>query len=356
MSSSRPLRVLFLPNWPIQSEWTRWDSSGSNEEAHWFFRHFEEPVETRVVGVDSWRGWRAEDRLLRHYPMQSVRAIQSAHEADVVLCHGAQAAVALLALGRMVNLPPVVVVDVGALNAGRRSETLRFNLTRWSMRAADAIVWHSTGSQDYVRHEAPELASRGTFLPYGVDSARFLKYTHMQKAEYVVCAGSASRDWKSVLAAWENVGQVPLLLIGAEGLVSTDNPLIEVLPVVSLEHYCGLTARARFSLLPLEESAISVGQMTLLQSLAMGTPVIASDVSPVRDYLGMGTVSVNPSDPSALAAAVRRLWSSEDERERLRQDGLEVTAGRLSQKRMAVGFEQLLRQVLTGECRGGDEL
>jgi len=355
MHSPQPLRVLFVPNWTVQTEWTRWASSRSNAEAHWFFRHFEEPVETRVVGIDSWKGWRFEERLLHHYPIQSLRAVRAAREADAVICHGAQSAVALLALARLADLPPVIVVDVGALNAGRRRETLRFNLTRWAMKAAAAIVWHSKGSQDYVSREAPELASRGHFLPYGVDQEKFSAYAGLDKADYVVCVGSASRDWQSVISAWDDIDDIPLLLVGAKGCVSTANPRIEVLPVVGLEDYCVLAARARFSILPLEDSPISVGQMTLLQSLAMGTPVIASDVAPIRDYLGMGTVSVDPADCGALSASVTRLWADRDEQERLRRAGLEVTADRLSQRRMATALERLLREVVKpdNERRGG---
>ena len=292
-----------------------------------------------------------EDRLLHFYPVQGLAATASFRGADVIVCHGAQAAVVPLALSLVRHVPPIVVIDVGTLNGGRPNRAVSWGATRRAFRAASKIVWHSRGSKEFVEATAPELAGRGSFIAYGVDSEKFADYLSVEKEDYVLCAGSVFRDWDVLLKAWDGIRGVRLILLGAASKVATVNPCVEVWPVVDMETYCRMTAAARFTVLPLFESPISCGQMTLLQSLALGTPVVASNVQSIRDYLGSGTVSVPPGDAAALRDAVKTLWSDRDGQASLRREGLRAVQSEFSQVRMARELEETIwRAVDTREA------
>ena len=56
---------------------------------------------------------------------------------------------------------------------------------------------------------------------------------------------------------------------------------------------------------------------TPLESLAAGTPVVASDLAPLRETLGDAAVFVAPGDAAALAAAIRAVATEPGLRERL---------------------------------------
>jgi glycosyltransferase involved in cell wall biosynthesis len=343
----RPLlRVLFLPNWAIQRDWSVWSEADGNAHAHWFFRHFAQPVSTRVIGTDVWRGSTMEDRLLHFYTAQALRAIALLDDVDVIVCHGAQSAVLLLALSRLRNVPPIVVIDVGTLNGGRPGRRLSYRATRWAFGEASSIVWHSRGSLELVKATAPELLSKGFFVGYGVDGHRFSDYLNVEKEDYVLCVGSRYRDWATLLQAWDGIEDIRLVLVGAASKVRSRNSLVEVMPDVDMATYCRMTAAARFTILPISESAVSCGQMTLLQSLAMGTPVIASDAAPIRDYLGFGTIAVPPNDPGALREAAKTLWCDSSSQALLRNEGLRAVHVNFSQKRMAQDLEELLMRVV----------
>jgi glycosyltransferase involved in cell wall biosynthesis len=67
---------------------------------------------------------------------------------------------------------------------------------------------------------------------------------------------------------------------------------------------------ARFTVLPSEYEAFG---LVLLESLAQGTPVIASRVGGIPEFVpdGRAGLLVPPNDPGELARAIERLWTDE---------------------------------------------
>ena len=63
--------------------------------------------------------------------------------------------------------------------------------------------------------------------------------------------------------------------------------------------------------------------MTLVEAMAAGVPVVASDIPGYREVVrdGVDGLLVPPGDPSALAAAIARVAADADLRERLRDSG-----------------------------------
>ncbi len=62
--------------------------------------------------------------------------------------------------------------------------------------------------------------------------------------------------------------------------------------------------------IPLHDVLYSTGQTVLLENLAMGRPVIVSDVSVVRDYISPAVATaVPPEDVDALRGALDEEWS-----------------------------------------------
>lgn len=74
--------------------------------------------------------------------------------------------------------------------------------------------------------------------------------------------------------------------------------------------------------------------LVLLESMAAGTPVVASDIDGYRRVVGEAGVLVPPADPAALAAALATLLADAGERARLARAGSE-RAAELSMDRLA---------------------
>lgn len=76
---------------------------------------------------------------------------------------------------------------------------------------------------------------------------------------------------------------------------------------VAQEDLPGLYGQARLTVLPSVNTQEAFG-MVLLESMATGTPVVASDLPGVREVASVAGLIAPPGDPTALAEAVARAW------------------------------------------------
>jgi glycosyltransferase involved in cell wall biosynthesis len=90
--------------------------------------------------------------------------------------------------------------------------------------------------------------------------------------------------------------------------------------------------------------------LVLLEAMASGLPVVATDIPVFREYLAAGrdALLVPPGDPAALAAAMRLVASDAELRARLRLAGGRV-AGRFRWQDTARLHRSLYRRLITRE-------
>ena len=89
---------------------------------------------------------------------------------------------------------------------------------------------------------------------------------------------------------------------------------------------------------------------SILQAMAAGLPIVASDVRGVNNMLRHGdtAVLVPPADPAALADALEALVRAPEERERLGARARAQVAAELSQQRMVERYRALLADLAEG--------
>jgi glycosyltransferase involved in cell wall biosynthesis len=102
---------------------------------------------------------------------------------------------------------------------------------------------------------------------------------------------------------------------------------------------------ARFSVLPSEYEAFG---LVLLESLAQGTPVIASRVGGIPEFIEDERTGllVPPGDVPALTAALQRLWSDPALARRLGRHGRTEVVPRYTWDRVVDRLEVVYREVL----------
>lgn len=161
------------------------------------------------------------------------------------------------------------------------------------------------------------------------------------------------RPEKNQLGALEAFPAVRERIPGAQLVFAGDGPTMAAVEARAAElgagewaHFLGarddvpaLLARAELMLLP---SLADAMPMTVLEALAVGTPVVASDVGDVASMLGEGGICVPPGDGGALAGAVARVLGEPELSDSLRAAGSKRAAG-FDSAAMVGAYEALFR-------------
>ncbi len=134
--------------------------------------------------------------------------------------------------------------------------------------------------------------------------------------DYVYAAGNAYRDWATLFAALRH--------IDCDAVISGDDRLPDLFPdlpanirlVGPLSPADGraVASRATIVLVPLQETIMPAGPVVLVDAMALGRPVIATDTNGTRDYIRHGVTGwlVGAGDPMALARIVTEVLAHPD--------------------------------------------
>lgn len=349
------MKILMLVNWKV--EYCReipHDRQPPNYvaegEPYWFFRYFKEQPKVDVVDIRSFP-WleRVEKQKLRFYVWQTLKVIPKLREYDLVISHGMQSGI-VLSLWR--TLFPTkakhIVFDIGAFNSGAE-EGYALRLMRFASKSIDGVIYHTSSQKQYYERFYPWLVGKSRFIPFGTD----LEFFRMEDADppadpYMICVGSAKRDWKTLIEAYGKldtpvhlrlVGHVDHSYAGIEGV----EQLPEVPVCELMEQICG----ASFCVLPLESFPYSYGQMTLMQQIALGKCVIAADVPSLADYIENGVTAITYPAGDAEELAKKLKWAIDNPKETdaIARRGMEFLAERRNETIMAEEIEKFILSV-----------
>jgi glycosyltransferase involved in cell wall biosynthesis len=142
---------------------------------------------------------------------------------------------------------------------------------------------------------------------------------------YAFSAGRSGRDYQALASAVAGLDLDLVVLGDAASLRDVNFPdRTQVLVDQPYERYLELLHGCDFVIVPLNAVKIARGQVVILEAMAVGKPVIATETVGTEDYIepGVNGFLVPPGDVPALRDAIRRLHEDAQLRERLRQRGL----------------------------------
>lgn len=157
---------------------------------------------------------------------------------------------------------------------------------------------------------APE---RVHFVPWCVGDASVF-HEPTKDGGYLYAAGWAHRDWDTLLEALR-LAPVPAVLAPGRTLPTEQLPPgVTVIDMPTPERGRAMAASARAVVVLLKDCEYAAGPLVLLDALAMGKPVVVSDVNGNRDYVDpdVTALTVPPQDAEALSRAISRLWRDPD--------------------------------------------
>ena len=143
---------------------------------------------------------------------------------------------------------------------------------------------------------------------------------------YIFSAGKTDRDFATLAAAVEGLG-VQVVLVSdkyhVEGIKFPSN--VEIHCDIPYKKYLDFLYDCSLVVVPLKKSIKSTGQVVFLEAMALGKPVIASDVVGTEDYIenGKAGILVPPEDVHALRHAIENFIEKPNSYQSMAEKALE---------------------------------
>lgn len=179
------------------------------------------------------------------------------------------------------------------------------------IRRLDAVILVSESQRVYFEALLP--TERIFVVPHGIDTDFFSPAETLSNEPICVTVGSHLRDYETLKRAmeliWQMNSNVHLVAVGTRKdpnlQFQCDEKRIRFLDGVSDEDLRLAYQMARLALFSFRDATAN---NAMLEAMACGLPVIATDVGGIREYLGEEAgILCPPRDPEAFANGVLRL-------------------------------------------------
>jgi glycosyltransferase involved in cell wall biosynthesis len=250
-------------------------------------------------------------------PARALLVLLRHRSADLVISVFESGAVVLLLLRRLLLFrPPVALWDVSE-DRGWRPRRIALDIV---LPRIDKLLtltrWQKTATERHYRLRAP-----ASVIGYAVDE-EFFHPDFSRDGDYVLSVGEdAARDYPTLAAALQGIAAT-VVLKTRQAVALPDGSLARVRCVpqrLSFVEFRELYAASGIVVIPLRPADHPGGITSLFEAMAMGKPIIASDVPLVREFLTHGEtgVLVPVGDAAALRDAIAVLLAQPEERQRL---------------------------------------
>ena len=323
-----------------------------SENVTWLDDFIDDPRLTfqKVVPAGDESSWHTEATMTtgfakwaRHF--RHARRAFSRHPDGIVTCFP-QLAMSVGLLKRLgFRKMPVVAhnFNIGSLTPG---------LKQWFARVA------ASGIDEFIVHSPSEVDPYAVYLDVPKDRIRFIPLQRPEfsilreedtEAPYILAMGSAHRDYATMIAALEPLGLRTIIVTRRDIIADLpEHDWIEYRHGLSFEDCLGLMAKARLSVTPLSNLKTASGQVTFINAMRIGVPVVATCCPGTDGYVTDGETGLlaRPFDVEDMRAKITRLWTDEDLRAKLVENSKTVAAETFSDEAAAKKLEEILIRYL----------
>jgi glycosyltransferase involved in cell wall biosynthesis len=199
--------------------------------------------------------------------------------------------------------------------------SIRFWVFKACVKKMDGIICHSRDEANYYLNLFHLDQEKIKFIPYGIELPQ-INFQKNGEEAYIVAAGRSNRDYELLKTAMHGVKTKLKIYCGRDHKVLTQSrnkSNLELCIDRPLEEFLEGLYNALFVIAPLRLPEISSGQLVLLQSMALGKAVIATDCWGTRDYIKPmeNGILVPPGDASGLREKILFLLNNPGEIERI---------------------------------------
>jgi glycosyltransferase involved in cell wall biosynthesis len=171
--------------------------------------------------------------------------------------------------------------------------------------------------------------------------------TPLEQGSYVSAIGGNARDYPTLIEAARRLPDVRFVLVVRPHNLRGLNLPPNVAVYTNLPHgkTMNVLLHSRFTVLPLVNSEVPCGHVTLVAAMHLGKALVITDSAGVHDYVrdGDNALAVTACSVESLVAATRRLWENRALCARLGENGRRFASLQCTEERIADHFRHWLQ-------------
>ncbi len=209
--------------------------------------------------------------------------------------------------------PPVIA---WTFNIGQLYEGARRQLARSALKSITRFVVHSRRERLQYSEWLGLDADRFHFVPLQCFEIPVV-VGEDRSQPFIIAMGSARRDYGVLFEAVRPLAIPTIVIAAPHALKGLSIPAcVQVRTGLSMEECRVWAQRARLCVVPIANDATASGQVTVVEAMRMGRPVVATACTGTEDYIETGVTGVLVPAGSVvdMRSAILSLWDDEPRR------------------------------------------
>lgn len=303
----------------------------------------------RSRAVSSGRQWRD---YLRHGWQGFVQTF-SKHPTGIVTAFPQLAVIVALLkkLSGHKNLPLIA----WCFNLAQPYGGIKGKLARFCLPAVDLFVVHSRAEIDIYSHWLQLPRERFVFVPLSAELPAGDTWAEQVDDPYIVALGTANRDYALLAEAAGQLGYKTIIVAGPHATAHIQPPpCVTFRSGLTLAQCHELALHSRINVIPIADVDAPSGQVTVIESMMRGVPLVATACAGTSDYIadGVDGILVAPGDVPAMVSALRTVWEDAALRRRLSLRARQASLDKFSFPAAAASLSGLMDQLAPASPHG----
>jgi glycosyltransferase involved in cell wall biosynthesis len=254
------------------------------------------------------------------------RVVHNHDDRSIIVSHGPRSALYMECLARhTMDESPHLVFSFNFTDLPKGARRI---LMRKYLKRVDRFVVASTAERDVYSEYFEIDTTRIDVLLWSVQPPvdELTKPPRFCEGPYICAIGSQARDYETLIEAMRQLPTIKLVLVASSETVSPrPTPAnVKILINVPLPDAMNVLAHSSFMVLPLRDSLVPCGHVTVVSAMHMGKAILATNSSGLEDYLirDRNAEFFAPKNSHQLADRIAQLFAEPSTCKRLGDAGL----------------------------------
>lgn len=224
-----------------------------------------------------------------------------------------------------------------AFNLGTLQKGIKKTIAKFCLSTINKFIVPSTAETVTYSHFLARKKEDFTFIRFRKQQIIESQEKH-KKRKYILSMGAANRDYETLIkAAWRL--DYPFIIVAPDRC----KPEIDIpnnvkwLSSLSLEECHRLYQEAAMSVIPIKNTEIASGQITMIESMMYETPVLVTDSIGARDYIedSINGILIEPLSTQDMVEKIKTIWENNNLSKQFEESGTKYVKEYLSGNKIA---------------------